>query len=479
MLFNSYQFIFIFFPLTFFVYWISLIRGVKLALIWLVVASLIFYGSWNKRDLVVIVASLSANYVIGRIIVDSKVFVYRRILFMIGIAANLALLAYYKYWDFFAIELKVVGLNWPLVNLALPLGISFFTFTQIAYLSDAYRYLVKDKSFIKYAIFVTYFPHLIAGPLIHHKQIISQFNSNLMHRVNSADFSSGMTLFVIGLAKKIFLADNLSRYVNLVFDVIPPDGLISTSDAWCGALAYALQLYFDFSAYSDMAVGVSRCFGIELPINFNSPYKSRSIIEFWKRWHITLSSFLRDYLYIPLGGRRVNEYRRYVNLGITMLLGGLWHGANWTFIIWGALHALYLISNHFLIERCSYVSQLFSGPILSAVQRMIVFILVVIAWVFFRANDLTSAMIIISAMFGFGEGADLVSNFISTAWIAVGLTIVWTLPNSNQIINKLFTSEITKSGWNLKIVLPMLIGLSFWLCILMLDKKSEFLYFQF
>ncbi|EJL91681.1 putative membrane protein involved in D-alanine export [Polaromonas sp. CF318] len=479
MLFNSYGFILIFFPLVFLVFRASLNRNLQFALVWLTIASLAFYGWWDKRYLVLVVASFTANFFTGFFISRSKSDRLRLLLLVMGITANLTLLGYYKYWNFFVHELERTGLHWPTASVALPLGISFFTFTQIAFLTDTYRRLANEKSFVRYALFVTYFPHLIAGPLIHHKQVMSQFDSGLTLRVNSATFSSGLTLFVIGLAKKIFLADNFSLYATPVFDLAASASSMSAADAWCGTLAYTLQLYFDFSAYSDMAVGASRCFGIELPINFNSPYKSRSIIDFWRRWHITLSEFLRDYLYIPLGGNRHGEFRRYLNLGITMLLGGLWHGANWTFLVWGALHGAYLITNHLLAARFRHALHLLDGQLMAALQRLFVFLLVAIAWVFFRAQDLTSAWTVLSAMFGLGSGSTLVSNFSNTVGIAAGLVIAWGLPNSNEIVSKLSAPATSGTARALSSATPWLVGLSLWICLLMLDKKSEFLYFQF
>src|SRR5688572_7644277 len=346
MLFNSPEFIFGFFPITVAIFfWLARYSHVWAAG-WLAVASLIFYGWWNPAYVLLLLASIAFNYCggvyIARLVRDGKR-TQAKPLLVVAIGADLALLCYYKYANFFLqVSSDLAGTNLSLGTIILPLGISFFTFTQIAFLVDAYRGYAKEYNFVHYCLFVTYFPHLIAGPVLHHKEMMPQFQQAGTYRINSEDVAVGMTFFVIGLFKKAVLADGIAPYASPLFaDPGQPDFF----SAWGGALAYTFQLYFDFSGYSDMAIGLSRVLGVKLPLNFNSPYKAVNIIDFWRRWHITLSRFLRDYLYISLGGNRKGPTRRYVNLFVTMLLGGLWHGASWSMVVWGALHGLYLVLN--------------------------------------------------------------------------------------------------------------------------------------
>ncbi|MCP2228853.1 alginate O-acetyltransferase complex protein AlgI [Pseudomonas silensiensis] len=289
------------------------------------------------------------NYTVGYIIAKNheRARAKSKAALYVGVISNLLLLCYYKYSNFFLGEVaRSTGVHMPTLELVLPLGISFFTFTQIAFLVDAWKGKAQEYNFWHYLLFVTWFPHLIAGPILHHGQMMPQFKDPEIYRIRSRNISIGVALFAVGLGKKLLLADPISTYADPVFHAAATGQAIGPMIAWVGAIAYTLQIYFDFSGYSDMAVGLSMLFGIHLPINFNSPYKARNIIEFWRRWHMTLSQFLRDYLYIPLGGNRKGETRRLVNLMLSMLLGGLWHGANWTFVIWGALHGAYLCINH-------------------------------------------------------------------------------------------------------------------------------------
>jgi D-alanyl-lipoteichoic acid acyltransferase DltB (MBOAT superfamily) len=371
----------------------------------------------------------------------------------------------------------------------LPLGISFFTFTQIAFLVDASRGLVREFNFIHYVLFVTYFPHLIAGPVLHHKEMMPQFDKPQTYRLNYECLAVGLTIFSIGLSKKIMLADDMIKYVKPVFDAAAQGHAVSFKESWGAAFSYTLQLYFDFSGYSDMAIGLSRMFGVKLPLNFNSPYKSVNIIEFWRRWHMTLSRFLRDYLYIPLGGNRKGPVRRHVNLLITMLLGGLWHGAGWTFVIWGGLHGVYLVINHLWhgmrlklghdLNKSTLPGRLAGG--------FVTFIAVVFAWVFFRADNLQAGLAMTRAMLGL-DGFVFTGHFQLNR-IAELLFIVWVLPNTQQIMaqfepalsirEKEFGTSWKRLQWQpnwIWLVFTFIIAASS-LC--QGDKISEFLYFQF
>lgn len=452
MLFNSYPFICLFLPITLWGFWLLSRNNPSLVPLWLAAASLFFYGWWNPTYLVLLISSISANYFAGYTI-DRQVGKIKQVLIGICVGANLALLGYYKYTNFFISNLDhLIGNNWTINPIILPLGISFFTFTQIAFLVDVYQGKVKEYNFVNYLLFVTYFPHLIAGPVLHHQDMMPQFKpSNIKY--HPPQVATGLIILAIGLIKKVLLADGIVNYVSVIFEAVREHIQITFAEAWLGALAYTLQLYFDFSGYSDMAIGISLLFGIKLPINFNSPYKATNIIEFWRRWHITLSNFLRDYLYIPLGGNRKGKFRRYLNLFVTMILGGLWHGAGWTFIIWGGLHGLYLIINYGwrgLRESWghSLMEVSLTGRILST---FITFIAVTIAWVFFRAQTLSSAIEMSSTMLTIPTTlTDLSLNLLQNPseaimWIMILLTITFCFPNTQEIINhQIIFSEFVK-----------------------------------
>ncbi|MEZ5493488.1 MAG: MBOAT family O-acyltransferase [Pseudomonadales bacterium] len=346
MLFNSYQFIWLFLPVALAGFFLAARFRHEAAAAWLALCSLFFYGYWDVHYIPLLLLSITVNYQIGKQIsnhIEKQAAQRAKLWLIIGLVFDLGLLAHYKYTNFFLDNwVALTGSTVDFPNIILPLGISFFTFTQIAYLADCHKGIVKERNPVHYLLFITYFPHLIAGPILHHRQMMPQFAHAKTYRISQENIAIGLTIFAIGMFKKMAIADPLAEFVGPVFAVSKHPGLLSTEEAWLGALAYCLQLYFDFSGYSDMAIGLSRLFGIKLPLNFNSPYKSTSIIDFWRRWHMTLSQFLRDYLYISLGGNRKDKTRRHINLLLTMLLGGLWHGAGWTFIIWGGLHGVYI-----------------------------------------------------------------------------------------------------------------------------------------
>ncbi len=345
MLFNSAEYLLALLPAAFIGYFLLGSKGLGGAKLWLVIVSLFFYGWWNPAYLGLLGLSIAVNFWLGTrlFVAATQASTAGSKLLMLGLAFNLGLLAWFKYAGF-AVESAnaLLGARWPVPQVALPLAVSFFTFTQLAYLVDCRRKLAGEYSFSNYVLFVTFFPHLIAGPILHHKDMIPQFERKQAKHPDAHLILCGLIIFAIGLFKKTCLADGIQPLVAQAFGPNTP----TFDQAWIGALAYTFQLYFDFSGYSDMAIGMSLMFGIFLPLNFNSPYKATSIIDFWRRWHMTLSQFLRDYLYIPLGGNRHGSLLRYTNLMITMLLGGLWHGAAWTFVVWGALHGAYLCVNH-------------------------------------------------------------------------------------------------------------------------------------
>ena len=398
MLFNSLEFIFVFLPISFFIYfWLNSTNKAVAGKAWLVFASLFFYSWWNVIYLPLIVGSMIVNYYIGTQLgcIDKKnktKLFNRKTLLTVGVVLNLGLLGFFKYANFFVENANVLGAQMELPDIILPLAISFFTFQQIAYLVDSYREEMREYDFLNYALFVTFFPQLIAGPIVHHKEMMPQFASQSNKSKNYTNISLGLFVFSLGLFKKVVIADTFANWATLGFDGTAALGFF---DAWVTSLSYTFQLYFDFSGYTDMAIGAALLFNIRLPINFNSPYKATDIQDFWRRWHMTLSRFLRDYLYIPLGGNRLGVNRTYINLFLTFLLGGLWHGASWMFVIWGALHGLALIVHRLW-------SQL--GIVLPALLAwFITFNFVNITWVFFRAESIESAIRVLRGMFDYRD----------------------------------------------------------------------------
>ncbi|NEO37434.1 MAG: MBOAT family protein [Moorea sp. SIOASIH] len=520
MLFNSYAFIFGFLPITLLVFFgLSRFRVVKATWVWMTLASLFFYGYWKIAYLPLLLISISGNYVIGKqieklvILLDegsgddnaapdkpdkisslvSKVVSYKqqtKLLLWIGIGFNLGILGYFKYANFFVDSLNhFLGTSITIPTILLPLAISFYSFTQIAYIVDAYRGETKKcrYNFMTYSLFVSFFPQLIAGPILRYDELLPQFEKLRNSLFSWKNMGMGLSLFILGLGKKVAIADNLSPWVATIFN---NSDQLSFVEAWVGALSYTFQLYFDFSGYSDMAIGLGLITNIQLPINFNSPYKATSISDFWRRWHITLSNFLRDYLYIPLGGNRRGRLRQYGNLLATMLLGGLWHGAGWTFVIWGGLHGLFLVINH------SWRQMKLSMPKILA--WMLTFLAVVSTWVLFRATSISDGLGILQAMVGL-KGVILPTTYQNTlGWLTplgiqfqewqemklllppiglektfmvlFGLILgVTFLPNTQQIMKHFKPSWYWATG----------IGLIATFCLLSLNRVSEFLYFQF
>jgi D-alanyl-lipoteichoic acid acyltransferase DltB (MBOAT superfamily) len=399
-LFNSYAFICVFLPLALLGYYgLARFGPGRAATAFLLVASIAFYGYWNPANLPLIFISMAFNYTVGETIARSPKGSLRGHGFLVfGVTANLLALGYFKYAGFLVQNIgALAGIELSTGNIGLPLAISFFTFQQIAYLVDAFHGTSGRQDPLRYGLFVTFFPHLIAGPLVHHREMIPQFGSHATLHPRWERFAVGLTLFSIGLFKKAVIADGIATLANPVFNNAASGVEPSLFIAWTGALAYTFQLYFDFSGYSDMAVGLARMFGIKLPMNFFSPYKATSIVEFWRRWHMTLSRFLRDYLYIALGGNRRGEFRRYLNLFITMLLGGLWHGAGWTFVIWGMLHGTCLALNHLWNKLMPKRAE---GPFARVFGWTLTFLIVVIGWVIFRSADLPTAGRMLAGMIG-------------------------------------------------------------------------------
>lgn len=395
MLFNSFEFLLVFLPVVFAGYAILRPADDRYTMAWILLASLIFYTWWKPSYTPILLISISFNFLIGRLLSAQPSIP----LLSGGIFMNLALLSYYKYAGFFVgLVSDISGLVFSNFTILLPLAISFFTFQQIAYLVDCHRQKVVKHNFLSYAVFVTFFPQLIAGPIVHQAQMLPQFLQR-KKRIDLVLIAEGLTFIGLGLIKKVLIADNIAEFSTTIFDAaLLPGANITFFEGWMGALAYTFQIYFDFSGYCDMAVGAALLFGIRIPFNFASPYKAINIIDFWRRWHMTLSIFLRDYLYYPLGGNRKGPLRRYLNLAIVMALGGLWHGAGWTFVFWGCLHGAYLIVNHAWVSiRGNAVAP---GYTESAISWLLTFLAVVIAWVFFRAESFTAAQEVLKGMAG-------------------------------------------------------------------------------
>jgi alginate O-acetyltransferase complex protein AlgI len=478
MLFNSYPFIFLFLPIALVGYFALGRFGQLAPVIWLALASLAFYAVSNWQFVALLLASIGFNYAIGWLLIARRLSgPLRMIVLTSGVSGDLVVLGYFKYAGFLAANLNALFSTGFAVNVLLPVGISFYTFTQIAFLVDAYRGNVARYALPHYALFVTYFPHLIAGPILHHKDMIPQFEAAESKSPNPHLILCGLMIFAIGLFKKTGLADGIQPLVALAFGPITP----SFDQAWIGALAYTFQLYFDFSGYSDMAIGISLMFGIFLPLNFNSPYKATSIIDFWRRWHMTLSQFLRDYLYIPLGGNRHGRLLRYVNLMMTMVLGGLWHGAAWTFVTWGALHGVYLCINHAWNHFVPAVTPRFARAA-DVVTLLVTFLAVVIAWAFFRANDMTSALSILARMadptqivFGRGEMANaiLVVIYAVIAWFAPNTQAIMGYDHANRTVGETLGAWSNRPAFLYASAAVLAFG------ILGIQQHSEFIYFRF
>ena len=488
MLFNSYEFIFLFLPITFFVYFfLNKKRLSEAAKGFLVLSSLLFYSWWNIAYLPLIVASMIFNYSFGLELCKNNSKISKKLLLALGIAANLALLGYFKYSDFLIGNVNFAfGTQIPHLNLLLPLAISFFTFQQIAYLVDsAAGEGAKRYDFLNYCLFVTFFPQLIAGPIVHHEEMMPQFAKAKNKIINYKNIALGLFILSIGLFKKVVIADTFAVWATEGFDMAASLNLI---EAWVASLSYTFQLYFDFSGYCDMAIGAALLFNIRLPINFNSPYKALNIQDFWRRWHITLSRFLRDYVYIPLGGNRRGKARTYVNLAATFVIGGIWHGAGWTFVFWGCLYGAALIVQRIWSELGFRLNKFLAW--------FITFNFVNIAWVFFRAKEWDDALKVLKGMFGLGGGLTLNSRLEKKVGFLREYGVKFGEWNPNIQIDStntllyyliagfavalLFKNSAQKlQGFRLGGLNLTLAVLCFTLGVLNLHKMSQFLYFNF
>ena len=503
MLFSSLEFVFVFLPVVLLVYGgLSRLSQPHYKKVWLIAASLFFYGYWKPIYLVLIVGSMLVNFAIGRLmlrsrvvteVVDSRHFLARltkKQYLVMGIVLNLCLLGFFKYVDFFIANINwLVGSQIPGLDLLLPLAISFFTFQQIAYLVDCYKQEAKEYDFLNYALFVTFFPQLIAGPIVHHKQMMPQFASQKRGGFKLYNLYTGALIFAIGLFKKVVVADTFAIWANVGFENTES---LHFFDAWLTSLSYSFQLYYDFSGYSDMAIGAALLFNIRLPVNFNSPYQAVSIQDFWRRWHITLSNWLRDYVYIPLGGSRKGKALTFINVFLTMLIGGLWHGAGWTFVIWGAMHGGAL-ALHRAWSLLGMRLHAFLGWLLT-------FIFVLCSWVMFRAASPTDAINVYQAMFSFDDlrisqnfnvlinwffntpltTVEQEPNFISSpvayVWLAVFSLVVFCSKNT-MVLSGFYERRIVGRSY----LMPVIAGTLFAAATIKMltTPVSDFLYFNF
>jgi D-alanyl-lipoteichoic acid acyltransferase DltB (MBOAT superfamily) len=484
MLFNSPIFIFLFLPVTLIVYF--LLNKANFTIIskqWLIIASLFFYGWWNASYLPLMISSIVINYLIALQILKNKN--SKKIYMLLGVFFNMSFLGYFKYMDFFISNMNdVMGTNFPLLNLALPLAISFYTIQQIAYLIDSYGGLVKEKNFYDYALFATFFPHLLAGPILHHKEMMPQFRTTENKYINFNNISTGLFIFSIGLFKKVVIADTFAEWANAGFTNAAQLNLL---EAWATSLSYTFQLYFDFSGYTDMAIGVALLFNIKLPQNFNSPYRAVTVIDFWSRWHMTLTRFLTAYIYEPIvrSYKKFSFHRAMFATILTMLIAGLWHGAAWTFILFGLLHGFAMVSNHYWKKTKIKLPTLLAW--------FLTFNFLNLTFVIFRADSFEVAANIFRAMVGYNgvvlpkifafiesvTGSSLIhignvyehidGKAQTTLYLLLAFILVLRFPNATQLAKNFETNL-----FNL-----LLTFIFFTVSFSMLSQVSEFLYFNF
>lgn len=476
MLFNSHEFIYLFLPFVLIIFFILCKKKlVIMSKVWLVFASIFFYCWWNIYALPILLISIAINFLTGVLLIkidtsgNNKTILFRKIILILGLLFNLILLGYFKYSVFFLSNInRYLSTNFHLIHVILPLGISFFTFTQIAFLVDAYKGQIKDANAINYVLFVTFFPHLLAGPIIHHKEMMPQFDSLKTKIMNYKNISAGLFLFSIGLAKKVLIADTFAIWANNGYNNIAN---LSFSTAWISCFAYSFQVFFDFSGYTDMALGIALMFNIRLPMNFNNPYRSTSIQDFWKRWHITLSRFARDYIYIPLGGSRRSVIRTYINLFITFLVIGFWHGANWTFIVWGGLHGLATTINK--------IWKNFNLQLNRFISWFITFSFVSLNAIFIRASTFKDAFRFVNKMFninGFNTilsgnniGHFFVSNLNVIIFFLFAFVLIFVMKNSDDVIKSFKPSKVYLFA---TVLLLFISAFS-------TGEQSDFIYFNF
>lgn len=516
MQFNSYIFILCFLPLTLIGYFgLNSLGRDRLAKLYLLIMSLWFYGYFNVSYLFIICGSIVANFAISRLMESTlvtggksgeKIAGARRLLMIAGVIFNVAVIFYFKYYNFFVQNLNVAfGTDFVLKNIVLPLGISFFTFQQISFIVDAYRGEVKYYSFLEYALFVTFFPQLVAGPIVLHSELIPQFKDSSKWRINFENLAKGIMLFVRGLSKKVLIADVFGNAVNWAISqaaAIPAgEGALTVPEIIILMLSYTFQIYFDFSGYSDMATGLGLMLNFDIPMNFNSPYKALSVADFWKRWHMTLTRFLTRYVYIPLGGSRKGKARTYLNTMIVFLVSGIWHGANWTFILWGILHGLAQCFNkitHGLYEKLvegakkAPAGTLLAGMI-KGVSWTVTFVFINIAWLLFRADSVTMWIQLLRRfpVYYYVVRNEILEPFripkLTAAMEIIGIAnstsmALWISLVSYMLLGFgicLFTANNYQAKYKRNAFSVITTWILFILCLISLSSVSTFLYFNF
>ena len=456
MLFPTFTFILGFLPITFVLYFLFAKKSTQLARIWLIGASLVFYSWFNWSYFFILATSIAMNRLFSIYLERDK----SKLVFLLGVIANIVLLGYFKYYDFFVENLNYVfGTSWTLKHILLPLGISFFTFQQISFLQQVYeRTLEKHYTLSTYSLFVCFFPQLIAGPIVLPDEMMSQFDKEENYKPNLVNIATGIYVFALGLGKKILLADLFAEIADKGFANITTNFF----DSWISAFAYMFQIYFDFSGYCDMAIGIALLFNIKLPVNFDAPYKSENITVFWRRWHITLGRFLMSSVYIPLGGNRKGTFRTYCNLVITFFISGLWHGASWLFVLWGMLHGAGLVIHRIWCKHLNCSMPKFLG-------RAITFIFVLIAWVPFRATNWSQAKGLYKGMFMPEKWNVPKFDLDNTLLFIAGFIIVFFFPSISKVTQKFKPTVVNF------IIAATLITISMFFFV----KYSPFIYFNF
>lgn len=487
MLFNSYIFILLFLPLVLMGYFgINYIGKYQFALAFLSIMSLWFYAYFNPKYLLLIGTSILVNFFLSRLILQQKSILTKKSVLTLGVLGNLGSIFYFKYFDFFLANVnEIFKTDFTLKNIILPLGISFFTFQQISYLVDSYKGNIEKYTFVEYVTFVTFFPQLVAGPIVTHDEMLPQFRDLSKKKLDYVNLCAGLYSFSMGLGKKVLLADSFSKVVSVGFDNI---GALDSTNAILVMLAYSLQLYFDFSGYSDMAVGLGRMFNIDIIVNFNSPFKSKNVADLWNRWHISLNRFLIKYVYIPLGGSRGSVFKTYVNTLVVFFLSGLWHGANWTFVLWGMLNGIAVVIYRMFKKYFDKLPQV--------VNTFITFLVFNFTFVYFRAESVWDGTQFLKKVFAFDFGGIMpelsesltalleikiltrivpdgimasVPGLFIYAIIVMGLIAVFTMKNTQEkVVVGVINGKRLMSTWIILV----------W-CILSFSGVSEFLYFNF
>ncbi|MBU1863765.1 MAG: MBOAT family protein [Candidatus Omnitrophica bacterium] len=463
MLFTSSTFMFCFLPLTLFAFWFFKRKPYRLWILF--ISSYIFYGSWNWKFLSLLLISTCVDYWAGIVIGKTQKRPIKITALWFSIICNLGILGFFKYYNFFISDFIALGslfgknINIPVMNIILPVGISFYTFQSMSYTIDVYRNMVKPThSFIKFASYVSAFPQLVAGPIIRYKDIHKQFDT-IDRPFDKNMFLFGFQLFLLGLFKKVLIADCVAGMINPLFQQYQ---LLGTFEAWMAILGYTFQIYFDFSGYSDMAIGLGKMLGLRIPINFNSPYKAVNISDFWRRWHISLSTWLRDYVYIPLGGSYGSTGNTLINILIVLTIGGLWHGAAWTFVLWGIYHALLIIGYHVMKKNWDTLP--------SILQRAGTLFFVIIGWVLFRSRDMAMAQSFFISLFTFSKNhvaasSQLIQLSVLNLLLIISVNV---FPNSNA-----YTA-------NTHLRTALICAILFLLCLFSINAQQiEFLYYQF